>query len=146
MKKALSSMAGSVSLLLFSSAIAFAADSGGKAVSSDVAVNPCPSGGGVGFNALCAFDASKFGPFIGSVVTLLFIIAVLIALGFLIWGGIKWITSGGDKSGVESARNHIVAAIVGLIIVFLAFFVINIVAGFFIKDFSIQSLRLPTAF
>ncbi len=137
-------MAGSVSLLLFSSAITFAAPT--PAAAGEVAVNPCPSGGGVGFNALCAFDASKFGPFIGSVVTLLFIIAVLIALGFLIWGGIKWITSGGDKSGVESARNHIVAAIVGLVIVFLAFFVINIVAGFFIKDFSIQSLKLPTAF
>ena len=143
MKKALSSIAGSVSLLLFSSTVAFAAPT---PVASDVPVNPCPSGGGVGFDTLCNFGPDKFGPFVGSVVTLLFVIAVLIALGFLIWGGIKWITSGGDKSGVESARNHIVAAIVGLVIVFLAFFIINIVAGFFIKGFSFSSLKLPTAF
>ncbi|MCL5970204.1 MAG: pilin [Patescibacteria group bacterium] len=142
MKKALSSIAGSVSLLLFSSTVAFAASA--APVASEVPVNPCPSGSQ--FDILCKFGPDKFGPFVGNVVLLLFVIAVLIALGFLIWGGIKWITSGGDKSGVESARNHIVAAIVGLVIVFLAFFIVNIVAGFFIKDFSFTNLKLPTAF
>lgn len=60
-------------------------------------------------------------------VTLLFIVGIIIAVVFLIYGGIKWILSGGDKTGVEAARNHIIAAIVGLIIIIGAFFIINIV-------------------
>jgi hypothetical protein len=61
------------------------------------------------------------------IITLLLVVGVLIALIFLIYGGIKWILSGGDKAGVEAARKHIVAAIVGLVIVVAAFFIINVV-------------------
>ena len=45
-------------------------------------------------------------------VTLLFVVGIIIAIVFLIYGGIKWILSGGDSKQVESARSHIVAAIV----------------------------------
>ena len=78
----------------------------------------------------------------GFVVTIAFVIAVLIALFFLLWGGIKWITSGGDKTGVEAARNQIIAAIIGLIIVFLSFFILNLVLGLF--GLSLLDLKLPT--
>lgn len=61
------------------------------------------------------------------IIQLIFIIGVVIAVAFLIYGGIKWILSGGDKQAVESARNHIVAAIVGLIIVAGAFFIIGLI-------------------
>lgn len=61
------------------------------------------------------------------VINLLFIIGLIVAVAFLIYGGIKWILSGGDKTAVESARNHIIAAIIGLIIVVAAFFIINII-------------------
>lgn len=62
----------------------------------------------------------------------LFIItAVILALFFLIWGGFDWMTSGGDKQKLASARQKITFAIVGLIIVFLAFFIINLISYFF---------------
>lgn len=61
------------------------------------------------------------------VIQLLFVIGVIAAVAFLIYGGIKWVISGGDKSAVESARNHIIAAIIGLIIVIGAFFIIGLV-------------------
>lgn len=61
------------------------------------------------------------------VITLLFVVGVIAAVAYLIYGGIKWVMSGGDKSGVEAARNHIVAAIVGLIIIAAAFFIISFV-------------------
>ncbi len=64
-------------------------------------------------------------------ITLLFIAATLLALAFLIYGGIRWITSGGDKTGVENARKTITYAIIGLVISFLAFFIINIIGAFF---------------
>ncbi|MCL4418997.1 pilin [Patescibacteria group bacterium] len=60
-------------------------------------------------------------------IQLVFIIGIVIAVIFLIFGGVKWILSGGDKSAVETARNHIVAAIVGLVIVVGAFFIIGLI-------------------
>lgn len=53
------------------------------------------------------------------------------ALLFLIWGGIQWITSGGDKSGVDAARKKIVYAVVGLVVAFLSFFIISFIGNFF---------------
>lgn len=66
-----------------------------------------------------------------AVITYLFIATTLLALAFLIYGGIRWITSGGDKTGVENARKTITYAIIGLVIVFLSFFIINTIGNFF---------------
>lgn len=93
------------------------------------------------FDLLCNLTGSNFGGIIGAAITLLFVIAVVIALGFLIFGGIKWILSGGDKTAVENARDTIVAAIVGLVIVFLSYFILNIVLKFF--NIDIGNLQLP---
>lgn len=103
-------------------------------------LNPCENEQNDLLKAACATD--DLGRVIGFVVTIAFILAVLIALLFLIWGGIKWITSGGDKAGVEAARNQIIAAVIGLIIVFLAFFILNLVLGLF--NTSLFDLTLPT--
>ena len=79
------------------------------------------------------------------IVSLLFVIGIIIAVAFLIYGGIKWILSGGDKSAVESARNHIVAAVVGLVIVLSAFFILNIVFTILIgKPFDFSHLCIPS--
>lgn len=94
------------------------------------------------FAGLCEITSADIGPVISSVVTILLIAAALIALFFLILGGIRWITSGGDKSKVESARNTIIAAIIGLIIALLAFFITTIVLGLF--GISLTELTLPS--
>jgi hypothetical protein len=65
--------------------------------------------------------------------------AIILALGFLVYGGITWITSGGDKTKVESARKTLIYAIVGLAIVFLSFAIIGLVGAFLgtnLLDFS----------
>lgn len=61
------------------------------------------------------------------IVNLLFLIAAFLAVAYLMYGGIKWITSRGDKIQVEAARKHIVAAVIGLVIVAGAFFALNVV-------------------
>jgi hypothetical protein len=61
------------------------------------------------------------------IVNYMFIIAAFLAVAYLMFGGIKWITSRGDKMAVESARKHIVAAVIGLIIVAGSFFALNVV-------------------
>lgn len=72
----------------------------------------------------------SIGNVIRAVINLLFVVAAVVAIIFLIWGGIRWIISGGDKAGVESARNTIIAAVIGLVIVFLTFFILTLVFNF----------------
>ena len=71
--------------------------------------------------------AANINDIVSFVITVLVVVGVIAALAFLIYGGIKWITSGGDKNAVESARNHIVAAIVGLVIIILSFVIIGFI-------------------
>ncbi len=59
--------------------------------------------------------------------SLLLYVAGALAIGYLMYGGIKWITSRGDKVAVESARRHIVAAVIGLVVVVSAFFILQVV-------------------
>ncbi len=105
-------------------------------------LDPCPRSST--FFKLCDnFKADKAGGIIGTVLTFLLIAAVIIALFYLVYGGIRWITSGGDKGKVDEARKHIVAAIVGLIVAFVAYFIVQIVlSAFGLGD--IRSLKIPT--
>ena len=68
-------------------------------------------------------------------VSILLIGATIFAFGFLLYGGINWMTSEGDKTKVESARRTITFAILGLLVCFLSFFVINMVGAALKVDF-----------
>lgn len=57
---------------------------------------------------------------INSVLNILSVIIGIIAVIMIIIGGLRYITSNGDSGNVTSARNTILYAIVGLIIVALA--------------------------
>ena len=102
-------------------------------------VDPCATATTI--KSLCNLKGNNLGPIIGNAVTFILVIAAIISLFFLIFGGIRWITSGGDKAKVDSARQTITAAIVGLVISFLAFFILNVVLGFF--GLSLSNLVLP---
>jgi hypothetical protein len=111
------------------------------AFAQSIGIDPCPKGKGatgVDFTSLCGLSLN--GGFVSRLITLFLVIAALIALGFLIYGGIRWILSGGEKEKVEEARGTIIAALVGLVIVFAAYFIINIVFGLFNLG-SISSLN-----
>ena len=56
----------------------------------------------------------------------LYIVGV-IAVIMLIIGGIKYVISGGDAKKVTDAKNTVLYAIIGLIIAFLAFAIVNFV-------------------
>lgn len=68
---------------------------------------------------------------LGAVFTFILGIVGALALIFLAIGGIQYMTSGGDKFAVEKARGRITAAVVGLLVVFGAWLVINVVGTFF---------------
>lgn len=61
------------------------------------------------------------------VVTLFSIIVGIIAVIMIIWGGLRYITSGGDSGKVGNAKSSLIYAIIGLIIVALAQFIVHFV-------------------
>ena len=87
---------------------------------------------------------------ISSIVTLvtngLFIVATILAVVYLLIGGIRWITSKGDKMAVEAARKQIVAAVIGLVVVAAAFLIINVVFNLLGTNNPLKgdSFQLPT--
>ncbi len=94
------------------------------------------------FDRLCNLSTASFGTTIGLVINFILVVATVVALFYLIYGGLKWIMSEGDKSAVETARTHITASIIRLIVIFLAFFIINVLLVFFIGK-PIHELVLP---
>src|SRR5665213_2477433 len=103
------------SFAVSSVAPAFAADP------TQGAIDVCPSGT---FGGVCNTSVNSL---ISNVIQGVFVIAILIALFFLIWGGLSWIISQGNKEKVTAARNTLIAALVGLIVVFLSYFLLNVV-------------------
>ncbi len=67
---------------------------------------------------------------LGNALQLFLIAGVVLALTYLIWGGIQWVTSTGDKQKLTNARNKIMYAIIGLIVMSLSIAIINLVITF----------------
>jgi hypothetical protein len=74
---------------------------------------------------------SFFQSFVPSLVGMGFVIGVLFFFFYMMIGAIQWISSGGDKAGVEGARGKITAAIIGIVILFALFALLKIIEDFF---------------
>ncbi len=61
------------------------------------------------------------------IITIFSYIVGVVAVIMVIFGGFKYITSGGDSNSVSGAKNTLIYAIVGLIIVALAQFLVHFV-------------------
>ena len=53
----------------------------------------------------------------------------LIAVIFLIYGGFKYITSSGNEKETEAAKNIIVYAIIGIVVILLSFLIVIAVSN-----------------
>jgi len=76
-------------------------------------------------------DVTSGGPtahsVVKTIVNILSIIAGIIAVIFIIIGGIKYITSSGEANNIKAAKDTIMYAIVGLIVVALAQVIVRFV-------------------
>jgi len=54
-------------------------------------------------------------------------IAALIAVGYVIYGGFKYMTSGGSPDGTKQAQNTIINALIGVVIAILAASIVSFV-------------------
>jgi len=64
---------------------------------------------------------------IENVVNWMFALAGALAVAYLIWGGIQYIT-GGTK-GAEAAKGTIINAIIGIVVIVLAYVIVQAVVG-----------------
>lgn len=56
-------------------------------------------------------------------------IMALIAVVMIIWGGFTWLSAAGNEEKIEKAKKIIGAAVVGLIVILLAWAIVIFVAG-----------------
>ncbi|MDO8558638.1 MAG: pilin [bacterium] len=66
------------------------------------------------------------------------VFGLLIGVLFVIWGGVKYITSGGDDTKAKDAKNIILYAIIGTVFLVLATALIKIIASFFGADLDVS--------
>ncbi|MGA3291645.1 MAG: hypothetical protein ABSC49_00690 [Candidatus Microgenomates bacterium] len=98
-----------------------------------LAISLAPNGNGftgIGTSPLAnpgGNSVSIFSNFLSTIVGVMTIVAVIWAVFTIITGAIAIIGSGGDKQALESARKRITTGIIGLIIVIIALFIVEIV-------------------
>ena len=73
-------------------------------------------------------EMSKLVP---GLINLALVIATIVFFFLLLFGGIRWITAGGDKTSLESAQKMLTSAIVGIVIVLSAWAIKDFVWKFF---------------
>lgn len=76
-------------------------------------------------NEVCNNKDEDATSLIGIIVNTLLFIVGLLAVVMIIFSGIQYTTSSGDSGRVSKAKNTLVYSIVGLIIAFLAFAIVN---------------------
>lgn len=80
-----------------------------------------------GANAIVTLNC--VGPIIVNLLSWAFTFAGIICLIFVIFGGFKFLTSGGEKEKVEEGRKTITWALIGLVIIFLSFAIVRLVGS-----------------
>lgn len=91
------------------------------------------------------FSITSIGTFIGSVISLIFIIAGVLIFVYIAWGAFQWITAGGDKSQTQAARERISGALIGFSI-FALLVAITLLAEYFFGIDIIGSGSIPKGY
>ena len=99
--------------------------------------------GTVGFEKPAEAKITDIGKLISTGISVVIIVSGILVFVFLVWGGIEWLTSGGDKGKVENARNRIVSALVGLAIIAASWALVRIIAYFFGVDAGLSTFTIP---
>lgn len=73
-------------------------------------------------------DVAKVQNFIKNLIEIFTTLAGLVAAGFFVWGGFRYITSSGNPEALDGAKKTIMYSAVGLAIVLAAFVITNIVS------------------
>ena len=73
------------------------------------------------------FATGSLGEIVSSFLKILFPIVGLLLLLYLLYGGYQYMLSRGDPKALESAKGIITNALVGFVIVFIAFWLVQLI-------------------
>jgi hypothetical protein len=107
-------------------------------VNADFILSQPPNGGIPGSGP----NATPLQSIISNIITLLYTIGGIGVLVMFIWGTIEWIISGGAKDKIDAARKRITNAVIGLVLMALAFFIIRVV-GQIVGFNPLGNFRIP---
>lgn len=83
-------------------------------------------------NGVCSPSIQKLTDIwliVGAIIEIMLRIAALVAVGFVMYGGFRYVTSQGEPSATAKARDTIVGALVGLVIAVIAAALVGFIAG-----------------
>src|SRR3989344_2028147 len=86
--------------------------------------------------------AAGISLFLNNSITLIYTVAAVVFVFMILWGAFEWISSGGNKESVDSARKRIVNALIGLTILAVAFAIITLAGSFL--NIDLFNLTVPT--
>lgn len=78
---------------------------------------------------------TQFGLILSSLVTTLTVVGGLAFVIFFSLGGLKWLTSGGDKAKVQEAQQQMTQGVIGLIALVAGLFIVGLVGNILGIDF-----------
>ena len=73
----------------------------------------------------CSSGGTEISDSIFSILNSIIVVAGIIAVIYVIIGGIQYMTSGGDSGKLQKAKNTILYAVIGLVVCVLAFAIVN---------------------
>ena len=82
------------------------------------------------FATLTPFSGTSSGSLIGSItniVNAMLTLAAVIAAIFVIIGGVRYITAQGDEDAVAAAKNTVIYAIIGVVVIALSAVIVNFI-------------------
>ncbi|MCL4386851.1 hypothetical protein M1307_00455 [Patescibacteria group bacterium] len=75
--------------------------------------------------------AQEFPYYVGVIISAMFMVAIFFSLIMMVWGGLDWTMSSGNKEKLQTAKNKIKFAFIGLAVSLLAYAVVDIFLGAF---------------
>ena len=78
-----------------------------------------------------AWSSLTIGGIVSALLPYIFVLAGLALLLMLIFGGFQLMTSAGDPKGMEAGKNRVMYAIIGFLIIFASFWLVQILQVIF---------------
>lgn len=117
----------------FSTAYVFA-QAGGGLGSSFVLLPPCSCPSGQNPPCLPSYTVNAFAYAVINIIQFMLSIAGSVALLFFVWGGVRWVTSGGAPDRVQAGVDIMREALIGLFIMFCAWILVNYAVAFLLGE------------
>ena len=95
-----------------------------------IAIPMIASATGGGFTKVPPFIGTSSGTLISAItkiVNALLTLAAVVAAIFVIIGGVRYITAQGDEDAIEAAKNTVIYAVIGVVVIALSAVIVNFI-------------------